>query len=131
MITKDGKSYTYNLTSSEKSELFPLQQGNGTYKVSVLENTNGNKYKTINSENVQVNLNNANMVYLNSVQNVEWDISARTIQEAQQMMKSTKSDQEKMRVIYNYIVNNISYDEPLANSVASNYIQNINNTFSG
>ena len=64
MITKGASSYTYNLLPSVGAEDFPLQQGNGTYKVSVLENTTGNKYKALYSEEVNLSINNTNSVYL-------------------------------------------------------------------
>jgi transglutaminase-like putative cysteine protease len=128
MITKDNSSYTYNLFSSQQTELFPLQQGNGTYKISVLENTTGNKYRTVYSETVQLSLKNTNVVYLNSVQNVKWNSSDIAIQKAQQLVKGKKTDKEKVEAIYNYIVKNVQYDYTLASTVSTDYIPDIDNT---
>lgn len=128
MITKDGNSYTYNLYASQPAETFPLQQGNGTYKVSVLENTSGNKYKVLTSANVELNLSNANAVYLSSVQNVKWSSSDKAIVKANQLTQGLTTDEAKVKAIYNYIVANVKYDNTLAATVTSDYIPNNDNT---
>ena len=128
MITKDNSSYTYNLFTSNQTEAFPLQQGNGSYKVSVLENTTGNKYKIVYSEDVNLSLTNNNVLYLNSVQNIKWNSSDKAIQKAQQLTQGLTKDEDKVKAIYNYIVNNVQYDYTLAGSVATDYIPNIDNT---
>ncbi|WP_151737937.1 transglutaminase-like domain-containing protein [Paenibacillus tengchongensis] len=128
MITKGDSSYTYNLFASKKTESFPLQQGNGAYKVSVLENTGGNKYKLVTSETVNLSMNNANDVYLSSVQNVSWSSSDKAVSKADQLTKGLTTDKAKVEAIYNYIVSNIKYDYTLAANVASDYIPNNNTT---
>jgi hypothetical protein len=128
MITKGSNSYTYNLYASKQSETFPLQQGNGGYKVSVLENTTGNKYKVVYSEAVELSLKNANSVYLGSVQNVKWNSSDKAILKAKQLTQGKTTDEAKVKAIYSYIVSNIQYDYSLASSVTTDYIPNINNT---
>ncbi|WP_229522179.1 transglutaminase-like domain-containing protein [Paenibacillus monticola] len=128
MITKGSSSYTYNLYASGQTEIFPLQQGNGSYKVSVLENTTGNKYKALYSEVVDLSLNDANAVYLSSVQNVKWSSSNKAILKAKQLTLGKSTDQEKVKAIYNYIVANVQYDYSLASSVTTDYIPNIDNT---
>lgn len=128
MITKDGTSYTYNLLAAKPTETFPLQQGNGSYKVSILENTTGNKYKVISSETLDLSLSDANAVYLSSVQNVKWNNSDAAIIKARQLTQGKKTDKEKVQAIYNYIITNVKYDYALAGSVTTDYIPNINNT---
>ncbi|UQZ34758.1 transglutaminase [Paenibacillus sp. PK3_47] len=128
MISKGDKSYTYNLYASKPTETFPLQQGNGTYKISVLENTTGNKYKVISSESVNLSLSNANSVYLSSVQNVKWNASDAAVLKAKQLTQGKTTDEAKVKAIYNYIVSNVKYDYKLAANVPADYIPNNNNT---
>ncbi|MFE4713660.1 transglutaminase domain-containing protein [Paenibacillus sp. NPDC056722] len=128
MITKDNNSYTYNLYSSQQVESFPLQQGNGSYKVSVLENTTGNKYKSLYSETLDLSLNDTSAVYLGSVQNVKWNSSDIAILKAKQLTEGKTTVQGKVQAIHDYIVANVKYDYSLANSVTTDYIPNINNT---
>ncbi|WP_150271918.1 transglutaminase-like domain-containing protein [Paenibacillus tepidiphilus] len=128
MITKGSSSYTYNLYASKKTETFPLQQGNGSYKVSVLENTTGNKYKVVTSETIDLSLSNTNAVYLSSVQNVSWNSSDKAVLKADQLTTGLTTDEAKVKAIYNYIVTNIKYDYTLAANVAGDYIPNNNST---
>ncbi|MNP04426.1 Transglutaminase-like superfamily protein [compost metagenome] len=128
MITKDNNSYTYNLYSSKLNETFPLQQGNGSYKVSVLENTTANKYKVVSSETVDLSLSDANAVYLSSVQNVKWSSSDKSVLKAAQLTQGLTTDEQKVKAIYNYIVSNVKYDYNLASSVTTDYIPNNDNT---
>ncbi|AHV95533.1 transglutaminase-like domain-containing protein [Paenibacillus sabinae] len=128
MITKNGSSYTYNLFASEPNESFPLQQGNGTYRISILENTSGNKYKVVYSDSVDLSLSDPNAVYLSSVQNVNWSPSDKAVQKAKQLTQNAATDKEKVTAIYNYIVSNIKYDYALAANVANDYVPSIDNT---
>ncbi|MEK5234692.1 transglutaminase-like domain-containing protein [Paenibacillus sp. FSL L8-0470] len=128
MITKDNKSYSYNLYASKSTETFPLQQGNGAYKVSVLENTSGNKYKVLSSETVDLSMSNTNAVYLSSVQNVKWNSSDKAVLKAKQLTQGLITDEAKVQAIYNYIVANVKYDYTLAANVTQDYIPNNDNT---
>ncbi|KWX89415.1 transglutaminase [Paenibacillus riograndensis] len=128
MITKDNNSYTYNLYASKPNETFPLQQGNGSYKISVLENTTGNKYKVMSSETVDLSMSDANDVYLSSVQNVKWSSSDKSVLKAAQLTQGLTTDEQKVKAIYNYIVSNVKYDYSLASSVTTDYIPNNDNT---
>lgn len=128
MITKDNKSYSYNLYASKFTETFPLQQGNGAYKVSVLENTSGNKYKVLSSETVDLSMSNTNAVYLSSVQNVKWNSTDKAVLKAKQLTQGLTTDEAKVQAIYNYIVANVKYDYTLAANVTQDYIPNNDNT---
>lgn len=56
MISKDDKKYTYDLNLIGTPETFPLQMGNGTYKISVLKNVKGTSYVTLDAKTVKVDL---------------------------------------------------------------------------
>ncbi len=128
MIAKDGKSYTYNLRNDGVEESFPLQMGNGEYKVSVLENITGDRYKYISTENVKLSLSNANAVYLSSTQNVEWDESKAAIKKAAELTKNLTSDEEKLNAIYAYVVSTIKYDYNKLQYLKSDYLPDIDAT---
>ncbi|MUT67653.1 transglutaminase-like domain-containing protein [Paenibacillus sp. NEAU-GSW1] len=128
MITKGNEKYTYSLTDAKEN--FPLQLGNGDYTVSVLENTSGNKYKVVSKEEVSLELDDTNTVFLNSIQNVKWNSSNKAIQKAKELTANKKTDSEKVKAIYNYIVNNVSYDYDLAANLPTDYLPNIDRTLS-
>jgi hypothetical protein len=129
LVEKDGKQYSYTLTGKTQ-ESFPLQMGNGTYKVSVLENVSGNSYKVVNQSSVDVNIENEKNIYLNSIQNINWNDSMAVVKLANQLTKNAKSKDEKVKILYNYVVNNIKYDYVKLNNVQAGYIPSIDSTLS-
>ena len=120
-VSKGNINYDYLLN---ENNIFPLQLGNGQYTVSILENVDGNKYKQVSREVVTLNSNNANDVYLQSIQMINWNRDMDAIKKAEELVKNAKTDREKIQAIYNYVIN-ISYDYDKASKINSNYIPNI------
>ncbi|XEC92885.1 transglutaminase-like domain-containing protein [Paenibacillus tarimensis] len=128
VIEKRDRRYIYNISAAKTYNDFPLQMGNGEYTIKVMENTTGNSYKVVAKEKVEVNIANDKLVYLNSVQNVRWDDSMEAVKKAKALTKNARNDSEKVKLIYNYIVNNIKYDFKKANEVNYDYLPDIDNT---
>ncbi len=128
IVEKDGKKVTYNLKNDGTVEYFPLQYGNGNYKVSVLENISGTKYKYLKSETVKLNLKNPNDVYLSSVQNINWNENMAAIKKANELTKGLKNDSEKIKKIYEFAVNNFSYDYEKLKTLNNDYLPDIDKT---
>ncbi|SDY73475.1 Transglutaminase-like superfamily protein [Proteiniborus ethanoligenes] len=125
MISKGDVKYTYDIKAYNS---FPLQLGDGKYTVSILENVDGNKYRQVEKEEINLKLSNANTVFLQSSQIVNWNENMDAIKKANELTKGAKNDNEKVIAIYNYIVNNISYDNEKAVSVQAGYIPSIDST---
>lgn len=130
MIAKGKENYTYSLTAGRSSEVFPLQLGNGEYKVMLLENVSGKSYKVLKQQAVTLNLKDDKVVYLNSVQNVSWTSTSKAVAKAQELAKGKKTAEEKARAVYDYVIANIAYDKNLANTVTTDYLPNIDRTLS-
>ncbi len=128
MVAKNGVQYTYNLTADRSGDQFPLQLGNGDYTVSLLENAGGNKYKVVKKDTVKLQLKDQNTVFLNSVQNVTWTSKDNAIKKAQELVANKKTDAEKARAIYDYIITNIQYDTQLAAKATTDYLPDIDRT---
>jgi hypothetical protein len=99
LVEKIGKQYSYTL-SGKTQESFPLQMGSGTYKVSVLENVSGNSYRIINQSSIDVNIENENDIYLNSIQNINWNDTMAAVKKATELTKNVKSNDEKVKILY-------------------------------
>ncbi|GGH16348.1 transglutaminase-like domain-containing protein [Paenibacillus segetis] len=130
LIVKGQDKYSYNLSSGKQAESFPLQLGNGEYTVSVLEQVSGDKYQVVNKDTVTLKLSDSKMVYLNSVQNVKWNDSDQAVHKAKELTKNLNSDADKVKVIYNYVISNIKYDDNLAANVSTDYLPEIDHTLS-
>ena len=125
MISKGNSQYTYDLKSNNT---YPLQFGNGKYIISILENVEGNKYRLLGEEEIDLKLKDKNQVFLQSIQLINWNEDMETIKKAREITKDAKNGEEKVKAIYNYIINNISYDNKKAKSVQAGYIPSIDET---
>ncbi|MDY3367773.1 hypothetical protein [Zhenhengia yiwuensis] len=56
IIEKGEGKYVYNLDAGGKVETYPLQMGNGTYKISILENTKADKFRLVKCTEVELNM---------------------------------------------------------------------------
>ncbi|REK69292.1 transglutaminase domain-containing protein [Paenibacillus paeoniae] len=128
MISKGKESYTYNLLAGKTEEKFPLQLGNGEYTIALLENISGKSYKVVKQSSLQLKLKDENVIYLNSVQNISWTSTDKATAKAQELVKGKKTDEERVKAIYNFITTTIVYDNKLAKAVPSDYLPDIERT---
>ncbi len=128
MVEKDGQKIHYNLRNDGTAESYPLQFGNGDYKISLMENTEGNKYKYLLTQNVKLEMEDQKEVYLTSIQNINWNQDMAAIKKAKELTKGINDDQKKVKVIYEYIVNNLKYDYEKIKNLPSDYLPDIDAT---
>ncbi len=122
MIAKSGTTYTYDLNTVSAASNFPLQLGDGTYEVTLLENTSGNNYRKVSSDSLDVTLSNPNSVYLASTQNINWKNSPAVIAKARELTANATTDTAKAQAIYDYITSKVKYDYALAAALPAVYI---------
>lgn len=125
IVSKGSEKYTYDLKSKGQ---FPLQMGNGEYTISVFKNITGNQYESVKTEKVNYQATNTNLVFLQSINLINWDNNMKAIQKAEELTKDAKTDKEKATLIYQYVTKNIQYDNQKASSVATGYIPTIDST---
>ncbi|MFC4599142.1 transglutaminase-like domain-containing protein [Cohnella hongkongensis] len=129
-ISKGSASYIYTLTPEAKGQTtwLPLQMGNGQYEVAVLENVSGTKYRVLSSEKIDVAVARTTDVYLNSTQNIGWKDAEEALAKAKELTRNATTDEEKAKAVYEYIVQNVSYDKELARKVTADYLPDIDET---
>lgn len=135
-VSHGNQSVTYYLKGDGSNESFPLQFGNGKYTVHILKNKNGNSYTIVKSLSFNVDMEDTNMVFLNSVQNINWNYDMQPIEVVRKIVAGSLLNPENgdlkyscLNDIYTYIVENIKYDEEKAKSLEPDYIPNIEETF--
>ncbi len=127
MIEKDSSIYYYDLKNKEG--VFPLQLGWGNYTVSVLENVIENKYKVLTEKSFKADIREENIVFLKSAQPILWNDDMKAIKFAGGLAVETANDEETVRVIYDYIVQYISYDYDKSAMLNPDYIPDIEEVF--
>jgi len=117
-------TYTYNV-KPEEWEVFPLSDGNGTYKVSVLKNVSGNKYAVVTSQSFEVELENEFAPFLLPNQYVNYADAPETVKKAASLCKKAKEPLQKVEKVYNYVIKNMTYDKKKAQTVKSGYLPDL------
>lgn len=145
LVQHDTKKYYYNLSNKPDFVSFPLQLGNGSYDIKIYENTVGSKYRKVQSKSGSISLKDQKVVFLNSIQQIEWYNDDVAIEFAKELLDTYKrdrypqivqrdiyglesiqlSDREKIDVFYNYVVENISYDYDKIQTLKYDYIPDI------
>lgn len=127
MITKGEEMDAHDLKGDNSYQSFPLQHGDGIYKISIMENIGGKEYKYILTKEVEVKTTNPNAKYLTSVQMINWNNSMAAIQKAKSLTKGC-NDQQKVNKIYSYVINKITYDTSIT-KLPSGYTPKIDSVF--
>ncbi len=134
LIEKGGERSAYNLHdgagTANAVATYPLQRGDGTYLVRIMENTEGNSYREVYRKEVTLKSQQKHAVYLNSIQEINWSSSDPAIQKAAQLTAGMSTDREKVRGVYNYMVRNVKYDHDKVDQLNTFYLPNINSTYS-
>lgn len=114
-------TYTYNLTAGQW-EVFPLSDGNGDYKVAVYENVSGTKYSAVVSVGFTVTLKDQFAPFLKPNQYVDYGKAAASLAKAEELLKDVPGMLDKVAKVYNYVVDNLTYDTVKASTVKSGYL---------
>ena len=119
----DAVTYTYDLHGGY--EVFPLTAGSGDYTVGVFENVSGNQYATALNEQISITIKNEFGPYLYPNQYINFTADSDVIGKAQALAASADTDLNVVSDVYNYIIDNITYDYDKAESVASGYLPDV------
>lgn len=128
MIEKDTKRYTYDVNAKGIVESFPLQLGDGSYKISLLQNTTGNSYRLISSVAIEVKITDPNSVYLGSIQNVNWTVDSAAVKKAVDLTKGTTDLYKKAQILWSYMAKNNTYDYTKLAKLPTTYVPIIDAT---
>lgn len=125
-ITKTGGTdYDYNLNRNGNYETFALTEGSGKYTIKVFENTTGSKYAQAFSQAITMNLDNEFSPYLYPNQYVNFTANSAVAAKAAELSKGKANTVDKLTAMYNYVINNFTYDTQLAKTVTSGYLPNV------
>ncbi len=117
-------TYTYDLFAGE-SEVIPLTADSGTYTATVYENIDANQYATIFATDFSVEITNTFGPFLYPNMYVNFNRDSEVVSLAEILAKNAGSDLEVVSRIYQYVIDNITYDHEKAATVESGYIPDV------
>ncbi|MCI9362163.1 MAG: transglutaminase domain-containing protein [Hungatella sp.] len=124
-ISKGSLTYTYDLNARDAYEVFPMSEGNGTYTMKVFENVRGNQYSQAFSQDVSVTLADEFEPFLYPNQYVNFSQGSTAVQKGIQLASGAEDDFGVVEAVYNYVVDNLTYDTAKAASVQSGYLPDV------
>ena len=119
-VSKDGNNYNYDITSTSFVGI-PLQLGSGNYDIKILEQVEGTSYAVIASTTINASIENDLSPYLYPSQIVNYNSSSKVVTASFKATKGDTNDLTRVYHIFQYVLNNLSYDESKAESLADGY----------
>jgi hypothetical protein len=124
-VKKDGMTYNYDLNHDGNYEAFPLQMGDGSYTVRIMENVSGSSYRELFSASFPVKLSSSLAPFLYPNQYVNYTASSAAVKKSYDLCSGSKTDVDKLKAVYNFLIKNIKYDYGKAAAVKSGYLPNV------
>ena len=117
-------TYTYDLYRNEY-EVVPLTADSGTYSATIYENIEQNQYATIFSATFDVTIENTFGPFLYPNMYVNFNKDSKAVKLAEELAEGAQSDLEVVSRIYQYVIDNITYDHHKAETVESGYLPDV------
>lgn len=128
ITTPDDITYTFAIENNGQFDTFPLPDGNGSYKVTLFENLNGDEYVISFVQDLSVSLENEFLPFLYPNQYVNFSSDSKAIAKSSTLLKGVKTDLEAVASVYKYITSTIKYDDDKAANVSFGYTPNVDET---
>ena len=121
-------SYQYNLRTDGEYDVFPLSDGSGKYSIGVYKNTSGAQYATVLTASIDVKLTDEFAPFLRPSQYVNYVDGSETVKKAAEVCSGVSDNLTKVEKVYEYVVNNVTYDKQKAKTVKSGYLPDVDAT---
>ncbi len=106
--------YYYDMNLDGEYQAFPLSRGDGSYTIKIQENIQGTSYAEADAHAISVTMENEFYPFLYANTYVNFNENTEAIQLASELAKSANNDLDVINAVFDYVVNNISYDSVLA-----------------
>lgn len=123
----DEVQYTYDISIGDYSS-FPLTGGNGIYNVGIYENIQDTEYSTAFYDTIEVAIADELKPYLYPNHYVYFDENSTCVSYGATLVESADSDLDAVSLVYNYIIQNITYDYAKAESPPTGYVSDVDET---
>ena len=124
-----GNTVPYPLKLSSL-EAFPLTGGSGTYKVEVLTEASADMYSIGLSQEITAEIKDELSPYLYPNQYVDYTEDSGCVSLGISLSDESSDDLSYVEKVYDYVIENISYDDEKAASLSANYIPDPDETLS-
>lgn len=128
-MIKGQDNIMYDINNVNVKEILPFIFGNGKYTIRVLiQASEPGKYAIKEKMDIEVKLTDPTIIYRYPNQRVNFSESMNCVKQANTLCANIKDNSKKLFAIYDFIVNNFSYDSHLANTVQPRYLPDCDRT---
>ena len=127
LTAEDGVVYSYFISPGE-SAVIPVSSGSSTYQVSCYQQISDSQYAALYADTLEIKLANEFLPFLYPNQYVNFTPDSEASKLALSMVSEDTSDIDALQTIYNYVVSHVTYDYDLADTVASGYLPDVDET---
>lgn len=127
LTAEDRVVYSYFISPGE-SAVIPFSSGSSTYQVSCYQQISDSQYAALYADTLEIKLANEFLPFLYPNQYVNFTPDSEASKLALSMVSEDTSDIDALQTIYNYVVSHVTYDYDLADTVASGYLPNVDET---
>ncbi len=129
-VVQGEMSYNYDLPGDGTPISVPVNMGDGSYAVRVMQNTSGNNYVEIARADQQITLASEFEPFLRPNLFCSYTADSACVAKARELAKGATNEGDVMRAVYQWIVDNISYDNDKAKQVSgtTGYVPNPDET---
>jgi hypothetical protein len=128
-ITKTKEdTYTYNLPADKTFNVLPFTQGDGVYRVAVYKNIQASEYTTVYEKKLTIHLEDEFLPFLYPNQYVNFNAQSQTVQKAEELVINAQDELNVVAIVYNYVVDTLSYDYEKAKTVQAGYLPDVDET---
>lgn len=120
-ISKEDKNYNYDLKSTDFTT-FPINMGDGSYTLKILQQIEGTKYAICASRTMDVSLTNALNPYLYPNQIVDYTKDSFVYKKSFELVKEDKDDITRIAHLFKYVVDTLDYDDQKAKDVSDTFV---------
>lgn len=122
-LTREGGGpYNYDLNTAGDWEVFPLTEGDGIYTLKVLEQIEGTRYRVVRIRNLELALEDPLAPFLEPSKILWYTDDSDAVALAGELTAGAESDVEKTGLLLDYVVDHVTYDRELAESVEPGYL---------
>jgi len=121
----DGTQYQYTMRPERDFEVFPLSGGNGTYDVGVFKQIEGTRYAMVLSTTLDITLVDEFAPFLRPNQYVNFHQDCDVVRKAAELVAGLSTFMEIVGEIYHFVIENITYDVELAETVQVDYLPEV------
>ena len=115
-------TYTYDLPADGTPAVYPLQCGDGAYRLRVMENVVDNKYANLYSTEFDVALVDEFQPFLRPSSYVDYHEDSACVKMAGEFAAQADTALDVVAAVYDWICSNVAYDMEKAATVQSGYL---------